>query len=115
MRKKIRYIILGIICLGITIFAFQENQISQEVLNKCEISQKKFASEIKNKRYTIIIDYSRNIFRKRLWVWDNEKNVAVINCRVSQAKYSGLLIPNQFSNEIGSDAFDKNSFFQFTI
>ena len=60
-------------------------------------------SSFKNTRYSILIDYTKPILKKRLWVIDNENQHIVMNTHVSHAYNSGLIYPSKFSNKKGSN------------
>jgi hypothetical protein len=70
----------------------------------------KYSQHIKNKRYAILIDYSKSIFQKRLWVYDLKNKEVIINCHVSHAFKSGFLYPTEFSNQIGSEKTPRGTF-----
>lgn len=57
----------------------------------------------KRKDYVILIDYNKNIFTERLFVYDIKTKKQVIISKVSHAFNSGLLFPTNFSNIAGTD------------
>jgi hypothetical protein len=56
----------------------------------------------KRKDYVIIVDYTKNILKERLYV--------VLSCRVSHAWNSGVLHPNLYSNQHGSNKTSKGNY-----
>ena len=55
------------------------------------------------KDYVIIVDYSKSILTKRLFVLDMKTNKVVISSTVSHSFKSGLLYVNEYSNLKGSN------------
>lgn len=76
------------------------------------LNEKKFeySDEITNQRYFILIDYSKSILQKRLWLYDTQKDTVVIHCYVSHAFYSGIIYASDFSNQHGSNKTPKGAF-----
>ena len=72
-------------------------------LVKSDALAQQHQAELKNNRYYIVIDYTKNIVSKRLWVWDRQTKKVVLNCRVSHALKTGLFYATTFSNEVGSE------------
>lgn len=75
----------------------------QELLTLVAKERLNYTDKIKNTKYTVLIDYDLPVFKKRLWVIDNESKEIVLYSRVSHAKKSGLLYATTFSNEVGSN------------
>jgi len=57
----------------------------------------------KRKDIVIIVDYSKNIFTKRLFVLDMKEKKVLISTTVSHAWKSGIMYPNKYSNRHGSN------------
>jgi hypothetical protein len=57
----------------------------------------------KRKDIVIIVDYSKNIFSKRLFVLDMKEKKVLISTIVSHAWKSGIMYPNKYSNRHGSN------------
>lgn len=72
-------------------------------------SAEKDISIAHKKEYAILIDYTKPIFSKRMWLIDLEGNVH-LNCHVSHAHKSGWLFANDFSNQNGSKKSCKGLF-----
>lgn len=64
----------------------------------------------KRKDYVIIVDYTKNIFSERLYVLDMNNNKVVLSCKVSHAWNSGVLYPNSYSNQNGSNKTSKGNY-----
>ena len=62
------------------------------------------------KDYVIVIDYSKNIFQKRLLVLDMKNTKVLLYSRVSHAWESGFLYPNRCSNVNGSEKTSKGNY-----
>jgi hypothetical protein len=81
--------------------------LAMDMMNKKRIE---FADKIQNDRYCILIDYSKHIFQKRLWVFDMEQNTTVVHCHVSHALRSGIFFAEDLSNAQGSLKTPKGAF-----
>lgn len=102
MKRKLLYV-FGVLILATFYVAFTSNSFPQNYVAICNDLATEHKAEVTNKRYFIIIDYTKNVFSKRLWIWDRETKRVVLNCRVSHALKSGLLNASKFSNEISSE------------
>lgn len=96
MRKIIKYLFL--ILIAFAIYCFFPTSPSNELLEKLSELKKEYSNQNLNKDYSILIDYNKPIFKKRLWVIDNKTKEVVLNTFVSQAKNSGLIFASDFSN-----------------
>ncbi len=65
--------------------------------------KEEFSIHISNHRYCILIDYSRHIFQKRLWVYDMDDDSVLVHCHVSHAWNSGFFYATDFSNTEGTN------------
>ena len=65
---------------------------------------------IRNDRYSILIDYDKPVFMKRLWVFDHETGKPVVTAHVSHARKSGFLFAKRFSNVPESNTSCAGSF-----
>jgi hypothetical protein len=75
-----------------------------------EEKMKEFQLHIKNDRFVILIDYTKNIFQKRLWVYDLKNDSVLVHSEVSHSIKSGLLYAYDFSDEIGSEKTPRGAF-----
>ena len=64
----------------------------------------------KRKNLVIIVDYSKNILTKRLFVLDMKERKVVISSTVSHAWVSGVMYPNEYSNQNGSNMTSKGNY-----
>ena len=55
-----------------------------------------------NKKYVVLIDYSKSINSNRLFLIDMEKSEVILQTKVSHAGRSGVDKPYIFSNEMNS-------------
>lgn len=86
--------------LFFSLFVFNPIQ-SQEVLIKKAIEvQTNYA--VKSNKYVVLIDYSKSIFSKRLFVVDVKNKKMALTSTVSHAYNSGLQYATKFSNKEGS-------------
>lgn len=75
------------------------------------IAEKKLSEYNFDKRdYVVVIDYTKHIFQKRLFLLDMKNKKVVLNCRVSHAYKSGLLYAQNFSNEFNSEKSSYGAF-----
>lgn len=70
---------------------------------RAEKDARQYKTQLSNRRYLTIVDYSRSIRAVRLWVYDTEKKTVVLSSRVSHAYNSGLDKPTDFSDAPGSE------------
>ncbi len=95
--RNILYVI-GII--AICIFSpTKPEQLVQEAKNELI----KHRNLVPKSEYAILIDYKKSILKKRLWVINLNTEEVIVNTHVSHARKSGLLWPDSFSNEVGSE------------
>lgn len=96
MKSILKYLLYSIIIF--TIYCFLPTTPGDNFINKVVEIRKEYNYENFSKNYSILIDYNKPIFKKRLWVIVNRTNEVVLNSFVSQAKNSGLLFASDFSN-----------------
>lgn len=90
--------ILTIIILLIFAHAVVPRSIPDELKSEALKKFKLNISNIKKRDYIIIIDYSKDIFQKRLWLYDIINDEIILNSRVTHALNSGLIFCNDISN-----------------
>ena len=71
---------------------------------------KEFNSQVKSDNYLIIIDYRKDVFSRRLWLYDKKNNNVILNTHVTHAFRSGLLYCSESSNVVGSNISSIGSF-----
>jgi hypothetical protein len=81
------------------LFAF-ESQPNQDLITLAKQKQKEYNPP--NKRFVVIIDYTKPMLKDRLFLIDMVKNEIKLKTQVSQARKTGITFPTEFSNEIGS-------------
>ncbi len=57
-----------------------------------------YKNKIKNKDYSILVDYNKPIFTTRLWVIESSTGKIVLRSEVSHAYNSGVFMAENFSN-----------------
>lgn len=78
----------------------------QAAFNAC----RKNTSAVSNQRYITVIDYTKPVVVKRLWVVERATGKTVLTSHVSHALNSGLLYATKFSNVEGSEMSCAGSF-----
>ena len=101
--KVFLFIIAGILVTTLMVVFTTTSDLEPALLQKAILEYNLNQKRIRNKRYLTIIDYRKNIFQTRLWVYDNQSRSVVLSTRVSHAFNSGLLYPTKFSNDNGSE------------
>jgi len=100
IRGFIFLLILGLVVNNLqaqnNYFFFAQEKISQYNIIK--------------KDYVIVVDYTKNIFSKRLFVLDMKNKKVIISCRVSHAWNSGIFFPSSYSNLPGSNKTSKGNY-----
>jgi hypothetical protein len=67
------------------------------ILKRAQIVQSKYNAP--NKKYVVIIDYSKPIDSERLYVVDMNNHSIILKSNVSHARKSGYFVPYDFSNK----------------
>ena len=86
--------------LLISLMSFVSPKVGGNPVEMAKIVQSKYNSP--NKKYVVIIDYSKSIDVERLYIVDMEKSEVVLKSKVSHAGRSGAIIPTDFSNELNT-------------
>jgi hypothetical protein len=82
----------------ITLFGAQPNQ---DFISLAKEKQNYYNPP--NKKFVVIIDYTKPMLTDRLFLIDMDKKEIVIKTKVSHAINTGKEYPTQFSNDIGSE------------
>lgn len=80
--------------------SFVSPKVGGNPVEMAKIVQSKYNSP--NKKYVVIIDYSKSIDTERLYIVDMEKSQVILKSKVSHAGRSGTNVPTDFSNEINT-------------
>lgn len=80
--------------------SFVPPKVGENPVEMAKIIQTKYNSP--NKKYVVIIDYSKSIDTERLYIVDMEKSQVILKSKVSHAGRSGNDIPTDFSNEFNT-------------
>lgn len=109
-RNKILITFLIILFIAILIFVLP-TKINSNAWSTVQATLLKHKNEfVTTPKYAIYIDYSKPIYKKRLWVLDLSKKVVVFNSHISHAWKSGFFKPHQFSNQPESKISCKGTF-----
>jgi hypothetical protein len=80
--------------------SFVSPKVGENPVEIAKMVQSKYNSP--NKKYVVIIDYSKSIDTERLYVVDMEKSQVILKSKVSHAGRSGGDVPTDFSNEFNT-------------
>lgn len=97
-----------IICILVGVYSFNPLKRDINYLRIAENGLKKY-HPLRND-YVIVIDYSKHIFQKRLFVIDIKNKKVLFSSRVSHAWSSGFFYPSSCSNENGSEKTSKGNY-----
>lgn len=86
--------------LLISLMSFVSPKVGGNPVEMAKIVQSKYNSP--NKKYVVIIDYSKSIDVERLYIVDMGKSEVVLKSKVSHAGRSGAIVPTDFSNELNT-------------
>jgi len=86
--------------LLISLMSFVSPKVSNDLVSIAKIQQAKY--DPPNKKYVVIINYSKSIDSERLYVVDMDRSQVVLTSKVSHAGRSGANIPTDFSNEFNT-------------
>lgn len=86
--------------LLISLMSFGSPKVGGNPVEIAKIVQSKY--DAPNKKYVVIIDYSKSIDVERLYIVDMEKSQVILKSKVSHAGRSGENIPTDFSNELNT-------------
>lgn len=79
--------------------------------NYFDVAEKKLSEyNFIKKDYVVVIDYTKHIFQKRLYLLDMKNKTVILNCRVAHAYESGLLYAKDFSNKVSSEKSSTGTF-----
>lgn len=82
------------------LFAFLIPKTDYDLITQARNVQAKYHPT--NKKYVVMVDYSKSINSERLYVIDMVKSSIIIKSTVSHARNSGYDVPYAFSNELNS-------------
>ncbi len=117
-KNNLYYLRIILICFSFLVSALTlsylhisvERGLDEDLKEKALNSFKKHSSSIRNKKLIIIIDYDKDIFQKRFWLYDIQQQKVLLNNRVSHAFSSGLINCRNISNVAGSQKSCVGSF-----
>lgn len=94
--------------LFFSLFIVNSIQSQEDLIKKALELQSKYV--VKSSKYVVLIDYSKSIFSKRLFVVDVKSKKVILTSTVSHAFKSGLQFATKFSNKEGSLMSCKGAF-----
>jgi len=98
MKKLIKILLIVIGFIGIILFYFNLNtDPPEDLISSFLENYHKYSKQTKN-HLSILIDYRKPVFKKRLWVIDNSSGEVWLNAHVGHAFKSGFFVPSKFSN-----------------
>lgn len=86
--------------LLISLMSFAPPKMGADPVSVAKIQQSKYNPP--NKKYVVVINYSKSIDSERLYVVDMDQSKVVLTSKVSHAGRSGAIIPVNFSNEFNT-------------
>jgi hypothetical protein len=95
--------LLSWLIFTIEIQAYGQDTLPIHLMQLVQADQALYASKATNKKVYTVIDYSRSIYKPRLWVVQAKTGKVLFFSRVSHAFASGDSIPTAFSNVLGSE------------
>jgi hypothetical protein len=112
MNKTVKYALIfsALVALLSPLVIITPCYFYEEYYEELQVQMRPFDTQIKQKDYAIFIDYTKPVFKKRLWVIDLKTKNVVLNCHVAHAYKSGKIWPTKFSNVISSNISSKGSF-----
>lgn len=110
MARKIWLLAMVVGSVSMLVWVTNDSKPPIALLNAAIKSYRRNETEVANKRYLTLIDYTKPIFVKRLWVVELATRRTVLNSHVSHAWKSGLIFPEEFSNAKGSEKSCLGSF-----
>ena len=99
MKRIVIFFLISLVCLSI--YIIWPTSFSKGQLNK--LIETSRIEELSNSGHAVLIDYSKPVFKKRLWLIDLRSKKILLNCHVSHARNSGLFWVSKFSNKVGSE------------
>lgn len=109
-RKTGLLALVGMFLLPFLIWVTKDSQPPTALLQAALKSYRRNQLQVANKRYLTVIDYTKPVLMKRLWVVDLATEKIMLNSHVSHAFNSGLLYATNFSNAEGSEMSCVGSF-----
>lgn len=110
MTKKTRLLVSAAIIVPVLVWASKDTSPPAGLLQSALTHYQFNKSVVFNQRYITLIDYSKPLLVKRLWVVELATGKTVLTSHVSHAFNSGLLYATEFSNVEGSEMSCAGSF-----
>ena len=99
---KTSLLVLSFCILILLIHVYLPRKIPDNLKNEALEAFNRNQSSIKNNSLIIIVDYSKDILQRRLWLLDIESDEILLNTRVTHALNSGLIYCDDISNKSGT-------------
>jgi len=111
MRAKwIWLLAMVIVPVSLLVWASKDSRPPTALLQAALKSSRRNKAQVANKHYLTVIDYTKPVLVKRLWVVELATGKTVLSSHVSHALNSGLLYATNFSNVEGSEMSCSGSF-----
>lgn len=107
---KILLLLFALVIFLSIIVIFSPRWINKELKTKFEQEYNHYVKHIQEDDYAILIDYTKPIWAKRLWLLDLRNDRVTLNSHVSHSYYSGKIYPKILSNKPGSNISCAGSF-----
>lgn len=102
-KRKWLLTMIGASLVSLFIWVTGDSILPPSMLQAAMRSYRRNESQVANTRYVTIIDYTKPVVVKRLWVIEVATGKVVLNSHVSHARNSGLLYASKLSSIEGSE------------
>lgn len=109
-RKKWLLAVAGVLLVPFLLWFTSDSPPPPALLQVALRAYQLNKSAVSNQRYITVIDYTKPVVVKRLWVVERATGKTVLTSHVSHALNSGLLYATKFSNVEGSEMSCAGSF-----
>ena len=109
-RKKWILAVVGVLLVPFLLWLTSDSLPPPALLRAALRSYQRNQSAVANQRYVTLIDYTKPVVVKRLWVVERATGKVVLSSHVSHAFKSGLLYASKLSNVEGSQMSCVGSF-----
>ena len=113
MKSKKRIVLLALLLFAIVMGfeSYRDRALPEQLLQEAKAAWDQHRASFGNTPdYWVIIDLSRPLYERRLWLYDPESKKVLMNVHTSHAWNSGFLRATRFSNTSGSSTSCYGSF-----
>ena len=101
-KKGVIFGCAGVVAGVLLIWSLVDFGPSPELLSQAQRAYERNYRVLLNRRYITLIDYTKPIFTRRLWVLNVATGKTVLGAHVAHAFKSGLIYSTEFSNQVNS-------------